>query len=403
MIGLAAAVGALLIGVGPGTPIGPEAFGQHVAGLATAAPTTVTLTSVRLWDSGVRWDQIEKAPDRYDWTALDAAVTNAETAGATDIMYVLGSTPRWASRSPDLPGLYGPGSTALPTDPEDYLDFLREVATRYKGRITSYQIWNEANTRSFYEGDWNRLAQLTRRAYDTVKITDPAALVVAASSTVIPDPAFYDESFFFRYARALHRAGDPVDAMAVHLYPVDTTKGPDARAESIRAAQRVLNKLGVNRPLWDTEVNYGDRREGMPQIVPDPQTAATYVARTYLDSATLGIGRTYWYGWDLSVLGIDMVDVNGVTPAGTAFVTVRSWLTGARPAGCWDAAGLRRCAFTAADGSAFTVMWATGPAVTLDTSGSQVCRLDGSCVEGTPEMSISDQPVQIRAAGADSV
>lgn len=397
MIGLAAAVGALLIGVGPGTPIGPEAFGQHVAGLATAAPTTVTLTSVRLWDSGVRWDQIEKAPDRYDWTALDAAVTNAETAGATDIMYVLGSTPRWASRSPDLPGLYGPGSTALPTDPEDYLDFLREVATRYKGRITSYQIWNEANTRSFYEGDWNRLAQLTRRAYDTVKITDPSALVVAASSTVIPDPAFYDESFFFRYARALHRAGDPVDAMAVHLYPVDTTKGPDARAESIRAAQRVLNKLGVNRPLWDTEVNYGDRRAGLPQVVPEPQTAATYVARTYLDSATLGIARTYWYGWDLSVLGIDMVDANGITPAGTAFVTVRGWLTGARPAGCWDAGGIRRCAFTAANGSAFTVVWATGPAVSLDTTDMQVCRLDGACVDGASSQVVGRSPVLLKA------
>ena len=396
MIGLAAAVGALLIGVGPGTPIGPEAFGQHVAGLATAAPTTVTLTSVRLWDSGVRWDQIEKAPDRYDWTALDAAVTNAETAGATDIMYVLGSTPRWASRSPDLPGLYGPGSTALPTDPEDYLDFLREVATRYKGRITSYQIWNEANTRSFYEGDWNRLAQLTRRAYDTVKITDPAALVVAASSTVIPDPAFYDESFFFRYARALHRAGDPVDAMAVHLYPVDTTKGPDARAESIRAAQRVLNKLGIDRPLWDTEVNYGDRRAGLPQVVPDSETAVTYVARTFLDSATLGIARTYWYGWDLSVLGIDMTDASGITPAGSAFVTVRSWLSGARSAGCWDDAGLRRCAFTAADGAPFTVVWSLDAPVTLDATGLQVCRLDGACVDGTSTERITGQPLLLK-------
>ena len=396
MIGLAAAVGALLIGVGPGQPIGPEAFGQHVAGLATAAPTSLTLTSVRLWDTGVRWDEIEKTRDRYDWATLDAAVANAETAGATDILYVLGSTPRWASRSPDLPGLYGPGSTALPADPEDYLDFLREVASRYKGRITGYQVWNEANTRSFYEGDWTKLAQLTRRAYDTVKITDPSALVVAASSTVIPDPAFYDESFFFRYARALHRAGDPVDAMAVHLYPVDTTKGPDARAESIRAAQRVLNKLGIDRPLWDTEVNYGDRRAGLPQVVPDSETAVTYVARTFLDSATLGIARTYWYGWDLSVLGIDMTDASGITPAGSAFVTVRSWLSGARSAGCWDDAGLRRCAFTAADGAPFTVVWSLDAPVTLDATGLQVCRLDGACVDGTSTERITGQPLLLK-------
>ena len=263
MIGAAAMVGALVFaGVGPGLPIPAAAFGQHIGGIAQSAPADIQLTSVRLWDAGVRWDQIETARDQYDWTALDAAVDNARAAGATDILYVLGSTPRWAARNPDLPGLYGPGSTSLPADPEDYLDFVREVAQRYKGRITAYQIWNEANTRSFYEGDWTALAQLTRRAHDAIKITDPSALVVAASSTVIPDDLFATESFFVRYARALHKAGDPVDAMAVHLYPVDTTKGPDARVASIRAAQRVLNKVGIDRPLWDTEVNYGDRRAG---------------------------------------------------------------------------------------------------------------------------------------------
>ena len=394
MIGAAAVLGALVVGgVGPGLPIPAAAFGQHIGGIAQSAPADIQLTSVRLWDAGVRWDQIETAPDQYDWTALDAAVDNARAAGATDILYVLGSTPRWAARNPDLPGLYGTGSTSLPADPEDYLDFVREVAKRYAGRITAYQIWNEANTRSFYEGDWTALAQLTRRTYDAIKITDPAALVVAASSTVIPDDRFATESFFVRYARALHKVGDPVDAMAVHLYPVDTTKGPDARVASIRAAQGVLNRVGIDRPLWDTEVNYGDRRAGMPQIVPDPATAATYVARTLLDSATLGVARTYWYGWDLSVLGIDMTDAAGFTPAGRAFLTVRDWLTGARPAGCQEADRMRRCHFTGADGRGFTVIWGAGP---VDATGLQVCRLDGSCTEGTADLAVDGQPVLLR-------
>ncbi len=85
--------------------------------------------------------------------------------------------------------------------------------------------------------------------------------------------------------------------MAVHLYPVDTGKGPDARVRSIRAAQKVLNKVGIDKPLWDTEVYYGDRRAGLPTVVPDSATSVTYVGRTYLDAATLGIARTFWYGW----------------------------------------------------------------------------------------------------------
>lgn len=388
--------GALLFtGVGPGQPIPSAAFGQHVAGIATAAPAGLQLTSVRLWDTGTRWDEVEPARGQFRWDALDAAVTNAQAAGATDILYVLGSTPQWAAREPQMPGLYGPGTTSLPADPEYYLDYVRALIKRYKGRITGYQIWNEANTRSFYEGDWVALAKLTKRAHETIKVLDPAAQVVAASSTVIPGKLFQTESFFVRYARALHKLGDPVDAMAVHLYPVDTSKGPDTRAASIVAAQRVLNRVGVNRPLWDTEVNYGDRRPGLPQIVPDAQTAATYTARTYLDSATMGIARTYWYGWDLHVLGIDHTTDAGVTPAGTAFLTVRDWLTGARPAGCSDDGGVRTCHFTAADGSAFTVVWASDGSHEVDTAGLQVCRLDGACA-AADTTTVDAQPVLLR-------
>jgi hypothetical protein len=386
-------VGALVIsGVGPGLPIPAQAFGQHVAGIAQAAPADTGPTSIRLWDAGVRWDQIETARDRYDWAPLDAAVDNARAAGATDILYVLGSTPQWAARDQQRPGLYGPGTTSLPRDTDDYLDYARAVANRYRGRITAYQIWNEANTRSFYEGDWTALATLTKRTYDAIKITDPNALVIAASSTVIPGPLFETESFFVRYARALHQMGDPVDAMAVHLYPVDTSKGPDARAESILAAQQVLNKVGIDRALWDTEVNYGDRRPGLPQVVPDSRTAVTYVARTYLDAAALGVARSYWYGWDSHVLGIDMTDDNGITAAGLAFLTVRDWLTGARPAGCQETGGIRRCHFSAADGSAFTVVWGTG---SVDATGLQVCRLDGTCVDGGA-ITVDSQPVLLR-------
>ncbi|HQR78586.1 MAG TPA: hypothetical protein PLT68_00035 [Actinomycetota bacterium] len=398
MIGALAVAGTLVFsGVGPGLPIPAEAFGMHVADLAQTAPADAGLTAVRLWDSGVRWDQIETSRDVYEWSALDTAVDNARAAGATDILYVLGSTPRWAARNPGAPGLYGPGTTSLPADPEDYLDFTREVARRYQGRITGYQIWNEANTRSFYEGDWTALARLTRRAYDAVKITDPAAYVVSASSTVIPGGLFQTESFFVRYARALHQMGDPVDAMAVHLYPVDTSSGPQARTRSIRAAQRVLNRVGINRPLWDTEVNYGDRRPGLPTVVPDPDTAAAYVARTYLDAATMGIARTYWYGWDLDVLGIDLTDSTGITTAGRAFLTVRDWLVGARIAGCQQVGGVRRCHFTSPGGDPFTVAWTPDGTATLDVAGLEVCRLDGRCTTDEQDLLVGIQPVLLRA------
>ena len=399
MIGAAIAVGAIISSSVPvGQPVEATAFGLHVAGIAAAPPSQPVLTSVRLWDAGVRWDEIEPAPDQYRWGKLDAAVANAEAGGATDILYVLGSTPRWAARNPDIPGLYGPGTTSLPRKTSDFVDFTRDVAKRYKGRITAYQIWNEANTRSFYEGDWVALAKLTRRAYDTIKLIDPPALVVGASSTVIPGTSFQNESFFVRYARAIHQAGDPVDAMAVHLYPVDTSKGPDARVGSIRAAQRVMNRVGINRPLWDTEVNYGDRRAGLPQVVPDPQTAATYVARTYIDSVRMGIQRTYWYGWDSHILGIDLIDptTSAITPAGRAFLTVRDWLTGSRFAGCEETAGLAVCHFGDAEGGPFSIVWSVAGVSTVDGNGMRLCTVDGECAKAPASLTVESQPVLLK-------
>ena len=392
MIGVSAAVGVLIAGVSPGLPIPAAAFGQNVAGISSGASADVELRSLRLWDTGTRWDQIETAPDQYTWDTLGAAVDNARTGGATDVLYVLGSTPQWAARDPQIPGLYGPGTTSLPKDTEDYVDFVREVANRYKGRITAYQIWNEANTRSFYEGDWTALAKLTRRAHDAIKLIDPSAQVVGASSTVIPGKLFQTESFFVRYARAIHDVGDPVDAMAVHLYPVDTSKGPEARVGSIRAAQRVMNRVGIDRPLWDTEVNYGDRRDPARQVVPKPKKAATYVSRTYLDSARYNVERTFWYGWDIDTLGISLSNPDGSpTRAGRAYLNTRDWML----AGSWKGCKTKGKVTTCKVGKT-KILYASKKKTVKRPSGvTQVCKLTGKCSAAGSKIKVGSAPIRL--------
>ena len=109
-----------------------------------------------------------------------------------------------------------------------------------------------------------------------------------------------------RYTRARHKLGGSVDSMAC-----------------------ICTR---------SEVNFGDQRPGLPRAVPNDQSSGTHV----VDSATFGVARAYWYGWDLDSLGVDVARGSSVTPAGTAFVTVREWLTGARPAGCLTRDGLRQ-------------------------------------------------------------
>jgi len=350
---------------------------------------------VRLWDAGVRWDQIEQEKDQYDWDRLDTAVLTAEKAGTKEITYILGSTPEWAAKyvRPDK-YYYGGGTASEPSKLRYWRDWVKAVATRYKGRITSYQIWNEANLASFWAPErrkhWKRMALLTKTAAEEIRSIDPRAKVVSASSTVIQGKKFSTESFFYRYLRSLVNRKVKLDAVTVHLYPW-TSKGPGGgtpaeRLAGLAMARKVIDKVGLSRtPIWDTEVNYGNRRDnGHPREVFGPKTGAAYLARTYIDSLRYGVAKVFWYSWESHVMGISTTKaVSGnVRLPGTAFFTIQDWLDGAKWGGCAD----RRvtiCAVKRSGKRSYLVYTAKGKrAVKLPRrlfDVRKVCLLDGSC------------------------
>jgi len=331
------------------TKVDPSLFGMHVSTLSAGKYFPGRLGGVRLWDTGVRWDQIEKAQGEYDWDRLDTAVTTAEKSGAKEIMYILGSTPDWAAKyvRPDK-YYYGGGTASEPAKLAYWRDWVRAVATRYKGRITSYQIWNEANLASFWAPErpkhWVRMARLTEIAAEEIRAVDRRAKVVSASSTVIQGKRFSTESFFYRYLRSLVKRKVKLDAITVHLYPW-TTKGPGGgtpaeRLAGLTMARQVIDRLGLSHlPIWDTEVNYGNRRDnGHPAEVFGPKIGAAYLARTYIDSLRFGVAKVFWYSWESHVMGISTTQqVSGnVLAPGTAFFTIQDWLDGAQWGGCTD-------------------------------------------------------------------
>ena len=376
--------------------IDPAQFGLHVETLGAGVAPQIGVKAVRLWDTGARWDQIEPARGEYNWGPLDRAVGAAEAAGATEILYVLGSTPSWAASTFSEVDLYGSGTASFPKKSKYYLSFARAVAKRYKGRITSYQIWNEANTRSFYNGGkydgWIKLAALTKAASKAIRKVDRSAQIVAASSTVIPTPKFQTESFFFRYLRELKRQKAKFDAISVHLYPVNPRQGPGARVASIKAVRQVMRRVGLKKQLWDTEVNYGDRRTATNQVVPKPKKAATYVARTYLDSARYDLARTFWYGWDIDVLGISMTSPDGApTRAGQAFLTMSDWLSGQTWKGCRTSGGVTTCRV----GNA-RVLYASGKRTVKRPAGVKTkCTLSGKCSPAPASIKVSSAPIRL--------
>ena len=90
-------------------PIPDVAFGMHVPQIANGEKPNANIGSIRLWDAGVAWGQVQQKKKTFWWNGMDAAIASANAQGMS-ITYVLGSTPKWAQKNPPK-GNYPYGGT----------------------------------------------------------------------------------------------------------------------------------------------------------------------------------------------------------------------------------------------------------------------------------------------------
>jgi hypothetical protein len=381
-----------------GTTIQRDLFGMHVFNLEDGVFPTVPIGAIRLWDNETTWSAIEPVQDQFNWGKLDTAVATARANGVTDILMVLAGTPAWATDDPASGGAAGvlPGAAGMPTNLADWDDWVRQVATRYKGQITAYQPWNEANLTTFSTGTPQEMAQLTKRAYDIIKSIDPNATVVAPSTGTRLGGPF--KKFYPAYLRELKALGWPVDVWAAHTYPASLGTPVD-RAALARLYLSVLAAEGApDKPIWDTENNFGLAGPGPTN--PDQDIvgarAADWTARTYLDSLRLGISRVYWYAWgpENDLVGIQM---NTGSPAAKAYATLQDWIVGATYNGCSPATRNDVTCRFAKNGVNFKIVYPERGRAAFKTKGfRQVCSLDGTCAPVTKAKIRVAGPVQLR-------
>jgi hypothetical protein len=147
------------------------------------------------------WREIEGAGRGiFDWANPDRVMDQIDAYGLKVIARV-GVQPEWASGGyPEI----GP-----PEDYQDFANFLTALATRYKGRIDAYQIWNEPNLAR----EWgNRppnpaeYAELLKLAYQSIKSVDPGAYIISAglAPTTRWDDVAVPDTFFIQ---AMYDAG----------------------------------------------------------------------------------------------------------------------------------------------------------------------------------------------------
>ncbi len=277
------------------------------------------VSALRLWDSRTTWRDLQPAPRTWRFGALDAALAAAAAHGTSDVTLVLAGTPQWASvrtTAEDAPWI-GPGSASPPRDLVAWQEYVTAVAERYRGRITSYEIGNEPNLRTFWNGTPGEWAAYVAVAASAIHAADPDATVVASVGLV-------------RRARDLRSiavwaataAVSPhVDVLAIHAYP---TRGTLAAMPGLLVrARSVLDAAGAQgRPAWVTEVNVSDGSS-----LPDAGQRAV-VRRLTRSIADAGYARGYWYAW--TALG--PADLIQLSPGAPAAGTLQRLAAGGQPA-----------------------------------------------------------------------
>ena len=122
------------------------------------------------------------------------------------------------------------------------------------------------------------------------------------------------------------------DAVNVHGYPMPTV-GPEAGVAMVdRARRAIAGYQGGQKPMWNTEMNYG-----LPTLagggIATPWSSrrqAAFVIRAYLLNWSHGVRRMAWYDWGTPTFeGVRMsAGADRAAAPGQAFGTVRDWMRG---------------------------------------------------------------------------
>jgi helix-turn-helix protein len=369
---------------------------------STGAMPAFRVGAVRFWDSGTRWSLIEPRRGEFDWSVLDRLVSNAEAAQLPSL-FVFGSTPRWASPAGPV-GPYPDGTPAPPDQLVDWEGFVRAVAARYRGRIESYELWVLGNDRRLYAGSVETLVEMTRRAANVIRSTDPKATVVCPGMGQLWDP----EAAVLLKRFAELGGYNYCDVASVKLAQRSASDPPETMLELTALVDRAFHAAGTHPRIWNTGTTYTIPLE----TALDDATARKYAVRFFLVglyARNANVERMYFYNWGGTKIPIVLQAVGGVpTSAALAVEQLQRWLTHAQSRSCGHGAAINlpenvwQCALTitGADRQYDAALRWTDSGMATTTGGPHtraVQRLDGSSTQVQPEEAIrvTDEPVLI--------
>jgi hypothetical protein len=211
------------------------------------------------------WRDIETNPGVYEWGTTDAHIAAWISAGLR-IHALLHNPPDFAK--------VNPGSGLVPTnlnlpwnDPANgWAQYCYRFASRYRGQIASYEIWNEPDLNQYWEGTPQEYFYAMKGCYLAIKAADPNSTVAMAGMAILVERNFMPEVMRLAAVDPQGPANNYFfDVANIHMYA-----DPDLVYSLTTYTRRFLNTYGMSdKPIWITETNVALRGAGRVPDVPD--------------------------------------------------------------------------------------------------------------------------------------
>ncbi|NDJ85269.1 MAG: hypothetical protein GYB66_05250 [Chloroflexi bacterium] len=275
---------------------------------------------IEIYGKGVFWDERNRDINRVGgghirldtystWEKYDNIVNLAEEYGVNILARVSSPTPVWALPA-GTTNTHGP-----PSNYQDFVDYAVTVATRYKGRIQHYQIWNEPNLYPEWGDqliDPAGYTQLLCATYAALKAVDPNIVVHTGAIGPTVDMTGRD-AFDLLYLQRLYDlgAGDCFDVLSVQGYglfsgPTDRRLRPYtmnfARHQWLRDI--MVANGDAEKPIWISEAGWNpvptnpdiEGIETYGQVTPDQaaEWAPLAYERAFEEWPWIGV-INYWF------------------------------------------------------------------------------------------------------------
>lgn len=234
--------------------------------LDQSAALGVVLVRIDIHWSWLAW----AGPDPANWDTtrthdLDLFLDAAAQRGIHVVATVL-DAPCWAANAPDKECATAAGrdraASYPPANPQDFAAFMQNLVGFARGRIQTWEVWNEPNDAHFWNPpDPAAYARLLQAAYSAIKTADPNALVLGGALAAVD--AGEPEYETLRYLRGMYAAGAATsfDALSYHAYTngnapdwFDARRPMHSFARSVPMIRQVMTQeFGDQRPIWLTE------------------------------------------------------------------------------------------------------------------------------------------------------